>query len=409
MSNRKAAHRPRCIRHVLTSLAAVSTLLASKHACCVSSLSVPPSTPSSLDNKLMPMPRPPSQSASNSLYNIILQNRPNSPKSAIPLTGVHDALSAKIFAQHGAPALFLSGFGVSASLLGIPDAGMTNLVEMEMMTRHVYSAIRSSSSNIPPPLIVDGDTGYGGAANMLRTISTLSRAGAAAISIEDQIFPKKCTIAAGSKIQIVSREEAVERVRGAIGARDLYYEQQRQHHHHHQVVEEGNSNDCGNGTWIVARTDCRMAYGFEEVIERCLRFEELGAEVIYAENLQTVDEYQQLRERLDARTVTMIAQVQESLDAGDRNKAAEVGKKPLLTLQEIAELGYDMALFGVTPLQSVVGALDATAKQLLGSAKDEHAATGIISAPISMADFSDLKQVVGFDELERFESEFPCN
>ena len=75
------------------------------------------------------------------------------------------------------------------------------------------------ASSSPPPLIVDGDTGYGGAPNMLRTISTLSRAGAAAISIEDQIFPKKCTIAAGSKIQILPREEAVERVRGAIGAR----------------------------------------------------------------------------------------------------------------------------------------------------------------------------------------------
>ena len=288
---------------------------------------------------------------------------------------------------------------------------MTNLVEMEMMTRNVYSAVRGLSSSTTtnqdassPPLIVDGDTGYGGASNMLRTISTLSRAGAAAISIEDQIFPKKCTIAAGSKIQIVNREEAVERVRGAIGARDLYYEQQHQQH----------SNElCGKGTWIVARTDCRMAYGFDEVIERCLRFEELGAEIIYAENLQSVEEYQQLRDRLDSRTVTMIAQVQESLSADNGGTGA--GKKPLLTLQEIAELGYDLALFGVTPLQCVVGALDATAKQFLGRSTDDDdhqgvtSTTGIITPPTAMADFSDVKRVVGFDELERFESEFPCN
>eukprot|EP00984_Skeletonema_dohrnii_P017671 scaffold8108_cov118-Skeletonema_dohrnii-CCMP3373.AAC.4 len=414
-TGRQASRCRLCCRWQLILALAAALLISSKFT-CVSSLSTPPSSSSSSTDgsTIMPMLRPSPQSASHALYSTILQHRSSAQSSsAIPLAGVHDALSAKIFAHHGAPALFLSGFGVSASLLGIPDAGMTNLVEMEMMTRNVYSAVRGLSSSTttnqdasspspPPPLIVDGDTGYGGASNMLRTISTLSRAGAAAISIEDQIFPKKCTIAAGSKIQIVNREEAVERVRGAIGARDLYYEQPQQQH----------SNElCGKGTWIVARTDCRMAYGFDEVIERCLRFEELGAEIIYAENLQSVEEYQQLRDRLDSRTVTMIAQVQESLNVDNVGTGAGK-KKPLLTLQEIAELGFDLALFGVTPLQCVVGALDATAKQFLGRSTDDddhQGTTGIISPPIAMADFSDVKRVVGFDELERFESEFPCN
>ena len=295
---------------------------------------------------------------------------------------------------------------------------MTNLVEMDMMTRHVYSAIRyhnvdHAETSSPPPLIVDGDTGYGGPSNMMRTISSLSRSGAAAISIEDQVFPKKCTIAAGSKIQIVTRDEAIERVRGAIGARDLYY---------NGVVGNesndinNNNNSIGKGTWIVARTDCRMAYGFNEVIERCLQFEELGAEVIYAENLQSVEEYQILRDRLDSRTVTMIAQVQESLMSVGGVSGGGNGK-PLLTIQEIGELGYDLALFGVTPLQCVVGALDVTAKQFLGNPDDDHEGsmtTGLIlggeqsPTPIPMADFSDVKRVVGFDHLERFETEFPC-
>lgn len=412
---------------------------------CVSSLPTPPSSSCSSntnnDSLIMPMPQPPIQSASYPLYSTILRHRllaahnnkspPISSSAAIPLAGVHDALSAKIFAQHGAPALLLSGFGVSASLLGMPDAGMTNLVEMEMMTRHVYSAVRRcccccGSSLSPPPLIVDGDTGYGGTSNMLRTISSLSMAGAAAITIEDQIFPKKCTIAAGSKIQIVQREEACERVRGAIGARDLHYHHQQQQQLGHTTTNPSNINDNNNGgkgTWIVARTDCRMAYGFHEVMERCLRFEELGAEVIYAENLQSVEEYQQLRDRLDSRTVTMIAQVQETLNV-DKTLSSNMGgdgekKKPLLTLQEIGELEYDLALFGVTPLQCVVGTLDATAKQFLGSsAADDNnnhqgcvdsATTGIITSPIAMADFSEVKRVVGFDELGRFESNFPCN
>ena len=423
---------------------------------CASSLS-----PSS--NPLMPMPRPPPHFASYQLYSTILQRRRQSLASteqergsnnikssltaAIPLAGVHDALSAKIFARHGAPALFVSGFGISASLLGIPDAGMTNLVEMEMMTRHIHAAVRDVCSDTtstnrdentppPPPIIVDGDTGHGGASNMMRTITALSNAGAAAITIEDQIFPKKCTVAAGSKIQIVQREEAIERVKGAIGARDLFYEQRRSHQTTNNYNDEDSSwsSSKGKGTWIIARTDCRLAFGFNEVIERCLKFEELGAEIIYAENLQSVDEYQQLRDRLDARTVTMIAQVQESsfnvhddelrrfnnvFGGGGRKK------KPLLTVQEIGELGYDLALFGVTPLQCVVGVLDEAARQFLGSSSaddddddDGGVASGLIGTRgntkewkgrlFPMADFSHVKRVVGFDRLERFETEFPC-
>lgn len=208
------------------------------------------------------------------------------------------------------------------------DAGITNQVEMEQMTRNVHTAIEGVS----PPLIVDGDTGYGGPGNMLRTISALSKAGAAAITIEDQDFPKKCTIAAGDKIRIVDRDNAVQRVKGALGARVF------------AGVDEG----C----WIVARTDCRLAYGFEEVVERCLRFEELGAQMVYAENLQSVDEYIKLREKLDPSTITMIAQVQE---VKTNCKKHQKEGKLLLNSKQIGELGYDLALFGVTPLQCVIG------------------------------------------------------
>jgi len=346
---------------------------------------------------IMNMPEPSPTSAAYSLYHLIHQNRMNNNRNAIPLAGVFDALSAKVFAQNGSPALFLSGFGVSASLLGLPDTGSTNLVEIEQVARNICSIVKSSpdcqrlsigDQLYPPPVFVDGDTGYGGASNMLRTISSLGSAGAAAISIEDQQFPKKCTIAAGSQIQIVDRDEAVERIRGAIGARDLYNER-------HQSP---NSNDSALGPWIIARTDCRMAYGFEEVVERCLNFESLGAEIIYAENLQSCSEYEQLRARLDPKTVTMIAQVQETNNVKDT-----VNSKPLLTTQEICELGYDLALFGVTPLQCVIGALESCAKELLGPGN------GIISTQSIMANFSNVKKIVGFDELQGFESEFPCS
>ena len=187
----------------------------------------------------------------------------------------------------------------------------------------------------------------------------------------------------------MDRDEAVERIRGAIGARDLYNER----------YKSPNSNDSGVvGPWIVARTDCRMAYGFEEVIERCLAFEALGAEIIYAENLQSCSEYEQLRERLDPNTVTMIAQVQEANNVKDT-----VNSKPLLTTKEIGQLGYDLALFGVSPLQCVIEALESCAKEILGPGN------GIISAQSTMADFANVKKIVGFDELQDFESEFPCS
>ena len=177
----------------------------------------------------------------------------------------------------------------------------------------------------------------------------------------------------------MDRDEAVERIRGAIGARKIY------------------QSDLGVGPWIVARTDCRMAYGFEEVVERCLAFESLGAEIIYAENLQSRSEYEQLRARLDPKTVTMIAQVQETNNVKDT-----INSKPLLTTQEIGEIGYDLALFGVTPLQCVIGALESCAKELLGG-------NGVISTQSTMTDFANVKKIVGFDELQDFESEFPCS
>lgn len=178
-----------------------------------------------------------------------------------------------------------------------------------------------------------------------------------------------------------------------------------------------------------------MACGFDEAVERCLRFEEAGAEIVYAENLQSRDEYERLRRALDSRTVTMIAQVQETTNTKTTTTNAGSGStedlgggsKPLLTVQEIGEMGYDLALFGVTPLQCVVGALESTARDFLR--RDERGealvGSGIIggdgeefgsssssspssSSSIAMADFATLKRVVGFDELADFETNFPC-
>ncbi|CAB9500662.1 Carboxyvinyl-carboxyphosphonate phosphorylmutase [Seminavis robusta] len=305
------------------------------------------------------------------LRELIAQSRDR----AILLPGVHDALSAKIFQQQSAECLFLSGFGVSASFLGAPDAGILTLCEMEDTARRVVNAVEGKI-----PVLVDGDTGYGGCSNMRRAIRGLARAGAAAISIEDQIFPKKCTYSAGENgAAVVSRSASIARIKTALAAAKEAYEQD------------------GNDVLIIARSDCRASEGLEQAISRCLEYEELGADIVYAENLQSPEEYQTLRGSLAPTTPTILAQVQ----LNDPNS-----EQRLYSLEEVHQLGYNLALFGVTALQATVHALQETA-----SAMRRH--QGILpgsndNQSPSLSSFSNLKTVVGFPELEDFEREYFC-
>ena len=305
-------------------------------------------------------------------------------KKTIAVPGVHDALSAKIFTQNKSTVLFLSGFGVSASHLAQPDAGILTLSEMEEATRNVVAATNSmySDTSPPPPVIVDGDTGYGGAANVRRTIRNLAKAGAAAITIEDQIFPKKCTYAAGENIRVISQSEACARIKTALSAR-----------------KEAKDID-GNDVLIIARTDCRAALGMEEVIQRCLKFEELGADIVYAENLQSKEEYIQLRQLLKPTTPMMLAQLQ---------LGQEPSTQTLYPMEEMGEMGYNLALFGVTALQATVATLQSVAKgfdqgQVFHSIQD----TLETKSSVQLSPFSEVKNVVGFPELDDFVQENPC-
>jgi 2-methylisocitrate lyase-like PEP mutase family enzyme len=278
------------------------------------------------------------------------------------LPGIYDALSAKVFERQGAAALFLSGFGVSAAKLGRPDAGILTYSEMEEVTRHVCSVTTV-------PVVVDGDTGYGGTATMRRAIRGLAAAGAAAITIEDQVFPKRCTYVAGDGVRVVDREASLRRLKTALASR-----------------HEANEVD-GTHVLIVGRTDCRAALGFDEALARCLEFQDMGADIVYAENLQSKDEYVKLRAQIT--TPMILAQVQ----------VGTTGGAPLFSLQDIAEMGYDFALFGVTSLQ-------ATAAALQGAA-DEMLAGGIVERQ-PLASFATVKEIVDVEDLEDFESLYYC-
>ena len=273
---------------------------------------------------------------------------------AVLCPGVHDALATKVFAEAGAQVMFLSGFGVSACR-GEPDAGIITRVEMEETARQCVRAAGGV------PLIVDGDTGYGGASNLRRTVRGFAAAGAAAISIEDQAFPKRCTFAAGTGVRVVDRDAAVARVRAALRARD-------------------EAKEAGHDVLVIARTDCRAALGFEEAIARCAAFEALGADIVYAENLQGKDEYARLRDEVSGSL--MLAQLQND---------------NMLSLDDVASLGFDLSLVGVTALQAYIATLQKAAASLV---------TG--GTATNLAPFDEVKRVVGFDDLLAFEDKYNC-
>ena len=352
---------------------------------------------------------PSSPSSPSSQLNALLKQASVS-KQALPLIGVHDALSAKIiqdeyFKAKKNVALFVSGFGVSAARLGVPDAGIwtrTDLADtvQQISLLHTLGEVPPSLSSSPenessllskqqqqqqPLIIADGDTGFGGTPNIRHLIRQMAGLNVAAITIEDQIFPKRCTYAAVGGVTVVDRHDACKRIQTVLAARDEVHER------------------TGRYVSIIARTDCRRQLGLGESIARCVDFEKLGGDIVYAENLASTEEYLQLRQSVSDHTPMMLAQVQNP--GSNQNH---------WTLNDIGAMGYDMGLFGVTGLQATVAALRNVASRLVqddglvdGSDCDDDA-TNDGSFPIQLASLDEIKTIVGFDDLNEFEDKQNC-
>ena len=174
------------------------------------------------------------------------------------MPGCHDALSAKLVADAGFKVTFMSGFAVAAARLGLPDTGLISFAEMLDSLRNCCAAAGKV------PLIGDGDTGYGNALNVQRTVIEYARAGAAGVMIEDQVSPKKCGHTRGK--QVISRAEARMKIRAAVDAK------------------------AGADILIMARTDARAVHGFDEALARCQDFEAEGADIIFLEAPESEDE-----------------------------------------------------------------------------------------------------------------------
>ena len=258
------------------------------------------------------------------------------------MPGCYDGLSAKLVAEAGYKATFMSGFAVSAARLGLPDTGLISFAEMLDSLRNCCSAAGGV------PLIVDGDTGYGNALNVQRTVIEYARAGAAGVMIEDQVSPKKCGHTRGK--QVISREEARMKIRAATAAR------------------------ADADILIMARTDARAVHGFDEALARCHDFAAEGADIIFLEAPETEDE---MRRFCAAMTKPCMANMVPG------------GKTPILPPEKLGEIGYKLALYPVMLLSSAVAAMQATLAALHPGATTPQ--------PPSVS-FADLQRVVGFPE-----------
>ena len=263
-----------------------------------------------------------------------------------------DALSAKMIGDAGFGFTFMSGFAVSASRIGAPDTGLISFGEMLDQGRNICAA-----TDIP--VIGDGDTGYGNALNVRRTVEQYARAGFGAVMIEDQVSPKRCGHTKGKLV--VDRDEAFNRIRAAVDARE-----------------------AGADIMILARTDARHGHGLDEAIDRAKGFSDLGADILFVEAPQSEDEMARLTG--EAPGIHMANLV-------------EGGATPILHPDRLHELGYNFAAYPLTLMSAAMKAIQAS---LADMAQRKHPADRLL-------DFADLRKAVGFDAYYEAEKSYSDN
>jgi len=221
---------------------------------------------------------------------------------SVLMPGVWDALSARLAAEAGFGTVFLSGYCVSGTLLGLPDFGYLTQTEMAEVARRVCAA------NPGLDVVVDADTGYGNPLNTMRTVELWQQAGASGLFLEDQVWPKRCGHMAGK--QVIERGDWLAKLRAALHAAE--------------------------GLHITARTDARAAVGLTEAIERARMARDTGVDALFVEAPETIGEMEQIAAALPG--ITLVANM------------VETGRTPLLTPKELADLGF---LLVVSPLSAL--------------------------------------------------------
>jgi 2-methylisocitrate lyase-like PEP mutase family enzyme len=248
-----------------------------------------------------------------------------SSEALVVAPGVYDGLSAALVESAGFSAGYMSGAAVSASAVGLPDIGlatMTEMVSQAVVIRRQFSG----------PLIADADTGFGDVTNVYRTVQEYVRAGVAAIQLEDQVFPKKCGHL--EEKQVVDQVEFREKIQAAVQAR------------------------ADSGVLVIARTDARATHGFAEAIERAQAYAEAGADLIFVEAPQTLDEVRAIPNEVDVPTVFNLV---------------PRGKTPNVSLADLQAFGYRVVIAPGACIGSAAAAMRAALLELRAGVTDVDA------------------------------------
>ena len=259
---------------------------------------------------------------------------------------IYDALSGLIAEQSGARAVYLSGASIAYTRFGRSDVGLVSVSE-------VHDTLAAVTDRIQIPVIVDADTGFGNALNVQRTIRNFERAGAAAIQIEDQSFPKRCGHLDGKVL--IKRDEMVGKVKAAVDAR------------------------TASDTLIIARTDARAVEGLQEAIDRAHAYQEAGADILFIEAPRSFDEMKTIRKSLHV-SIPLLANMVEG------------GKTPVKTAKDLKKLGFNIVIFPGGAVRAATFQLQEYYAGLLKNGSNSEFSK-------KMHDFDSLNAVIGTPEL----------
>ena len=270
-------------------------------------------------------------------------------KDIIVMPGCYDALSAKLIEREKLNAGFMSGFAVSSTKLGMPDTGLISFSEMAEQVRNICNVTSI-------PIIFDGDTGYGNAVNVYRTVRGFADAGAAAIMIEDQKWPKKCGHTKGK--DVVEVDEANSRIKAAVDASKM------------------NNKDI----LVMARTDAIATRGLNDAIKRMQKFSELGADILFVEAIKSKEDMKRVIKEVPGHHMINLI---------------EDGETPLLEMNELEDIGFKIAVFPLTLMSASVKTMQESLKNMKNKTYNTN-----------VSKFSDLRDIVGFNEYYEIEDKY---
>ncbi len=262
--------------------------------------------------------------------------------------GVYDALGAKLAEQAGFPLTFVSGYSVAATQLGLPDFGFLTQTEMVAVAKRVCGSVRI-------PVIIDADTGYGNALNVIRTVNELIDAGAAGVFLEDQVWPKRCGHMKGKRV--IPVEEQVQKIRAAVEARG------------------------DRDFFIVARTDARQVHGLEDAIQRCKQYKDAGADALFVEAPRSKEE---------------LAAVARALPRPLVANMLEGGVTPLLPQKELEALGYHLIVCALTALYAAAKVM----REMFALIKTEGTTREALDRLLSFQQFHEIIGLDAYYELD---------